>query len=181
MWQVLELIVWILPVQIVKPDGALVPVGEPYKEDGIGTYVVDALGTVTFTPEKSWDGTTKAKGIVLRATDQNELKNVNDGTEWGYLINGVKTMDAVYVPNVIPVVPVGSPATTTNVQGAKQTSQVNFAEGSKKVPMNTATLAFATNDDGTLKDQPTGATLSADGKTLTVPGEGATSEIYDGR
>ncbi len=185
------------PVKIVKPDGTLV---SEYTEAGVGHYAVDALGNITFTPEKTWDGTTKARGIVLRATDQNDittgwtfnedtytdngekapLENINDGTKWGYLINGKKTMDAVYVPNVIPVTPVGIPKTTTDVQGKKQNAKVGFTAGSKKVPMNTATLAFATNDDGTLKDQPAGATLSADGKTLTVPGEGTYTIEDDG-
>ncbi|HFR3775602.1 TPA: GEVED domain-containing protein, partial [Streptococcus suis] len=111
-------------VQIVLPDGSL---SNTYTEAGEGTYTVTGT-TITFTPEANFVGT--AKGIVLRATDangrttgwtaltdQNGLTNVNDGTH----TTTTQTMDAVYIPTVINLVPSATNTTSTNVQGAVQT------------------------------------------------------------
>ncbi|HFU4017297.1 TPA: GEVED domain-containing protein, partial [Streptococcus suis] len=111
-------------VQIVLPDGSL---SNTYTEAGEGTYTVTGT-TITFTPEANFVGT--AKGIVLRATDangrttgwtaltdQNGLTNVNDGTH----TTTTQTMDAVYIPTVINLVPSATNTTSANVQGAAQT------------------------------------------------------------
>ncbi|HFI0149123.1 TPA: GEVED domain-containing protein, partial [Streptococcus suis] len=111
-------------VQIVLPDASL---SNTYTEAGEGTYTVTGT-TITFTPEANFVGT--AKGIVLRATDangrttgwtaltdQNGLTNVNDGTH----TTTTQTMDAVYIPTVINLVPSATNTTSSNVQGAAQT------------------------------------------------------------
>ena len=116
-------------VMIVDPNGNLV---KSYTKAGQGTYEVTDTG-VTFTPEANFVG--KADGIVLRAvdangqstgwtalTDQNQLANVNDGTH----TTTTKTMDAVYVPNVTPKEIVGTPETSTDIQGKEQKKTPNF-------------------------------------------------------
>ena len=110
-----------------------------------GQNIKDASGnyrtTVDFKPEAGYVGT--ARGAVIRGWDQNRnstgwdltdatLKeilasdrladkdkltaNVNNG------YNGNRTMDAVYIPTVIDVKPVGEDTTTENIQGAVQKS-----------------------------------------------------------
>ena len=110
-----------------------------------GQNIKDASGnyrtTVDFKPEAGYVGT--ARGAVIRGWDQNRnstgwdltdatLKevlssdrladkdkltaNVNNG------YNGNRTMDAVYIPTVIDVRPVGEDTTTEDVQGAVQKS-----------------------------------------------------------
>ena len=110
-----------------------------------GQNIKDASGnyrtTVDFKPEAGYVGT--ARGAVIRGWDQNRnstgwdltdatLKeilasdrladkdkltaNVNNG------YNGNRTMDAVYIPTVIDVKPVGEDVTTENIQGAVQKS-----------------------------------------------------------
>ena len=116
-------------VMIVKPDGTL---AKTYTKEGQGTYEVTDTG-ITFTPEANFVG--KADGIVLRAvdangqstgwtalTDQNKLANVNDGTH----TTTTKTMDAVYVPNVTPKEIVGTPETSTDIQGKEQKKTPKF-------------------------------------------------------
>ncbi|MBJ8325890.1 GEVED domain-containing protein, partial [Streptococcus pacificus] len=113
-------------VKIVAPDGSLVT---SFTKPGQGTYTVTSDGTVTFTPVSSFVGT--ADGVVLRATDKNGqttgwtsntslngLDNINQN------INGFTTMDGVYVPTVIAVIPSSRSSETTGVQGQAQTSPI---------------------------------------------------------
>ncbi|MBF1211522.1 MAG: YSIRK-type signal peptide-containing protein, partial [Granulicatella sp.] len=110
-----------------------------------GQNIKDASGnyrtTVDFKPEPGYVGT--ARGAVIRGWDQNRnstgwdltdatlkeilasdrladkdklTSNVNNG------YNGSRTMDAVYIPTVIDVKPVGEDTTTEDVQGAVQKS-----------------------------------------------------------
>ena len=110
-----------------------------------GQNIKDASGnyrtTVDFKPEAGYVGT--ARGAVIRGWDQNRnstgwdltdatLKEVlasdrladkdkltaNVNNEY----NGNRTMDAVYIPTVIDVRPVGEDTTTEDVQGAVQKS-----------------------------------------------------------
>lgn len=95
--------------------------------EGVGTYTVAPDGTVTFVPEKSFVGT--AAGIVVQRQDKN-------GT----------VVKAMYTPTVTPVTPTGTPAVSTDVQGATQTGKPSFTEGDSRVPMNDEVPA--TFDDG---------------------------------
>ena len=110
-----------------------------------GQNIKDASGnyrtTVDFKPEAGYVGT--ARGAVIRGWDQNRnstgwdltdatLKEIsasdrladkdkltaNVNNEY----NGSRTMDAVYIPTVIDVKPVGEDTTTENIQGAVQKS-----------------------------------------------------------
>ena len=116
-------------VMIVDPNGNLV---KSYTKAGQGTYEVTDTG-ITFTPDANFVG--KADGIVLRAvdtngqstgwtalTDQNGLKNINDGTH----TTTKKTMDAVYIPTVTPKEITADPEKSTDIQGKAQTKTPKF-------------------------------------------------------
>ena len=113
--------------------------------DGVGTYTVAADGTVTFVPEKSFVGTAPAVTVVREDK------------------NGTKA-SATYTPTVTPVTPTGTPAVSTDVQGATQTGKPTFTEGDSRVPLNYTVPA--TFDDGTT--------------TKTVPNVGTYTVAPDG-
>ena len=118
---------------------------------GEGTYTVAPDGTVTFVPEKSFVGT--AAGIVVQRQDKN-------GT----------VVKAMYTPNVTPVTPTGTPAVSTDVQGATQTGKPSFTEGDSRVPMNDKVPA--TFDDGSTTKTVEGVgtyTVAPDGTVTFVP------------
>ena len=118
---------------------------------GEGTYTVAPDGTVTFVPEKSFVGT--AAGIVVQRQDKN-------GT----------VVKAMYTPTVTPVTPTGTPAVSTDVQGATQTGKPSFTEGDSRVPMNDKVPA--TFDDGSTKKTVEGVgtyTVAPDGTVTFVP------------
>ena len=118
---------------------------------GEGTYTVAPDGTVTFVPEKSFVGT--ATGIVVQRQDKN-------GT----------VVKAKYTPTVTPVTPTGTPAVSTDVQGATQTGKPTFTEGDSRVPMNDAVPA--TFEDGSTTKTVEGVgtyTVAADGTVTFVP------------
>ncbi len=110
-----------------------------------GQNIKDATGnyrtTVDFHPEPGYVGT--ARGAVIRGWDQNrnstgwdltdatlkealasdrlaDKDKLTENVNKGY--NGNRTMDAVYIPTVIDVRPVGEDTTTEDVQGAVQKS-----------------------------------------------------------
>ena len=118
---------------------------------GEGTYTVAPDGTVTFVPEKSFVGT--AAGIVVQRQDKN-------GT----------VVKAMYTPTVTPVTPTGTPAVSTDVQGATQTGKPSFTEGDSRVPMNDDVPA--TFDDGSTTKTVEGVgtyTVAPDGTVTFVP------------
>ncbi|MGT2772461.1 YSIRK-type signal peptide-containing protein, partial [Streptococcus marimammalium] len=159
-------------IKIVDPDGNLVT---SYTKQEQGTYTVTPDGTVTFTPVSSFVGT--ADGVVLRATDKNGqttgwtsntplngLDNINEN------INGFTTMDGVYVPTVIAIIPSSRSSETTGVQGQAQTSPiiltidendanpgqtVNFIPGAKtpKAQIDSSSITLL-NSSGQATNQP---------------------------
>ena len=162
-------------VMIVDPSGNLV---KSYTKAGQGTYTVTD-DKVTFTPEPNFVG--KADGIVLRAVDanghstgwtaltaQHGLKNINDGTH----TTSEKTMDAVYIPTVTPKEIVGTPETSTDIQGKPQTKTPKFSIDVDKDGDGTAPDAVTPSAQypAKLVDPATGQ--PTDEKTVTVPGEG---------
>ena len=122
-------------------DGKVVVPGE-------GTYTIDKDGKVTFTPEPQFTGT--AKGVTVKRVDKN-------GTP----------VTAKYTPTVTPVVPVGTPAETTGLQGIKQEGTPEFKPGNPNVPID-ETVA------------PTLEGADKDGKVV-VPGEGTYTIDKDGK
>ena len=118
---------------------------------GEGTYTVAPDGTVTFVPEKSFVGT--AAGIVVQRQDKN-------GT----------VVKAMYTPTVTPVTPTGTPAVSTDVQGATQTGKPSFTEGDSRVPLNGEVPA--TFEDGSTTKTVEGVgtyTVAPDGTVTFVP------------
>ncbi|MGT2801046.1 GEVED domain-containing protein, partial [Streptococcus marmotae] len=165
-------------VKIVAPNGDLV---DSWKEPGQGTYTIEGK-KITFTPEVTFTG--KAKGVVLRVTDKNgastgweaadrnasetKLENVNNGS---HTIE-TKTMDAVYIPEVINNKPKGKPAETEGPQGVAQTTDAKamFKE-------------YTTDDQGAPTDTVTDKeSLKLDSLTLlNASGEPTTSVTVDGQ
>ena len=105
----------------------------------IGTFTVDKeTGLVTFTPtDKSYSG--DVVPVKVQAKDAN-------GTP----------AETSYTPKITPVVPTAEPATSTDIQGQKQTGTPSFTPGNPAIPMDDDTPA--TFDDGST--------------TKTIPGEG---------
>ena len=119
--------------------------------EGVGTYTVAPDGTVTFVPEKSFVGTAPAVTVVREDK------------------NGTKA-SATYTPTVTPVTPTGTPAVSTDVQGATQTGKPSFTEGDSRVPMNDKVPA--TFDDGSTTKTVEGVgtyTVAPDGTVTFVP------------
>ena len=119
--------------------------------DGVGTYTVAADGTVTFVPEKSFVGTAPAVTVVREDK------------------NGTKA-SATYTPTVTPVTPTGTPAVSTDVQGATQTGKPTFTEGDSRVPLND-TVPATFEDGTTTKTVPNVGTytVAPDGTVTFVP------------
>ncbi|WP_261266012.1 GEVED domain-containing protein [Streptococcus mitis] len=157
-------------VMIVNPDGTLT---KNYTKAGQGTYTVTD-DKITFTPEANFVG--KADGIVLRAVDsngqssgwtaltrQNGLENINDGT---HSAGATKTMDAVYIPTVIPKEITAAPETSTDIQGKEQKKTPTFkTEGDSETA---TTVTPSEKYPATLIDPKTGNPAD----TVTVDSEG---------
>ena len=124
-----------------NPEGKVVVPGE-------GTYTVDKDGKVTFTPEPQFTGT--AKGVTVKRVDKN-------GTP----------VTAKYTPTVTPVVPEGTPAETTGIQGATQEGTPIFKPGNPNVPIDEEVA-------------PTLEGANPEGKVV-VPGEGTYTVDKDGK
>ena len=88
--------------------------------DVIGTYtlkVVDGKATAVFTPtDKTYSG--EVAPVTIQAKDTN-------GTP----------VTTTYTPNITPVEPSGTPATTEGAQGQPQEGTPTFTPGDAKVPM----------------------------------------------
>ena len=88
--------------------------------DVIGTYtlkVVDGKATAVFTPtDKTYSG--EVAPVTIQAKDTN-------GTP----------VTTTYTPNITPVEPTGTPATTEGAQGQPQEGTPTFTPGDAKVPM----------------------------------------------
>ena len=124
-----------------NPEGKVVVPGE-------GTYTVDKDGKVTFTPEPQFTGT--AKGVTVKRVDKN-------GTP----------VTATYTPTVTPVIPEGTPAETTGIQGATQEGTPAFKPGNPNVPIDEEVA-------------PTLEGANPEGKVV-VPGEGTYTVDKDGK
>ena len=112
---------------------------------GEGTYTVAPDGTVTFTPEKTFTGV--GTGVKVKRVDKN-------GTP----------VTAKYTPTVTPVIPEGTPAETTDIQGKEQNGKPTFTPGNPDVPMDDEVPAIF--EDGST--------------TKTIPGEGTYTVAPDG-
>jgi CshA-type fibril repeat protein len=115
-----------------------------------GTFTVDATtGAVTFAPSDGFTGTTKPVTYQVRDT-------------------GGAAATATVTVTVTGVVPTATPNTATTTQG----SAVRIAPigddrpGNDRTPLDPTSVVFPA------AGQPARATVSTDGRTLTVPGQG---------
>ncbi|WP_455167909.1 CshA/CshB family fibrillar adhesin-related protein, partial [Streptococcus sp.] len=134
---------------VLAPDAKL----DVFAEDGkkIGEYTIDSTtNTVTYTPtDKTYTG--EVPPAIVRAED----------------VNG-STAETTYTPNIIPVVPTGTPAKTSGPQGVAQKGTVEFApgtvEGETPAAINKSTMTLL-NSEGTVVET---LTVTKDGKEVGV-------------
>ena len=184
--------------QIVKPDGTLVTdadlVDGYYVVAGQGKYKITDNGkdvNVEFIPEPNFVDT--ADGITIRRTDING-NTTGWGNEGRTIIGGEGeakdqlelvseqvqlaglaakgSMDGRYIPTVTPKEIVGTPETSTDIQGKPQTKTPKFSIDVDKDGDGTAPDAVTPSAQypAKLVDPATGQ--PTDEKTVTVPGEG---------
>ena len=147
---------------VFTPGDPLVPIDADSPmtfEDGsstktvpnVGVYTINPDGSITFTPDKQYVGTPDP--VTVKRVDKN-------GTP----------VTATYTPTVARVTPTSSPATSTGVQGKKQTARPVFTPGASVVPMDdTVPMTF---EDGTTTKTVIGEgvyTIQADGSIEFVP------------
>ena len=147
---------------VFTPGDPLVPIDTDSPmtfEDGsstktvpnVGVYTINPDGSITFTPDKQYVGTPDP--VTVKRVDKN-------GTP----------VTATYTPTVARVTPTSSPATSTGVQGKKQTARPVFTPGDSSVPIDdTVPMTF---EDGTTTKTVIGEgvyTIQADGSIEFVP------------
>ena len=117
----------------------------------VGVYTINPDGSITFTPDKQFVGTPDP--VTVKRVDKN-------GTP----------VTATYTPSVTKVTPTSTPATSTGVQGKKQTARPVFTPGNSSVPIDeTVPMTF---EDGTTTKTVIGEgvyTIQADGSIEFVP------------
>ena len=128
-----------------------------YAADGttvIGNFSIDpATGQVTFTPtDKSYTG--KVTPVKVQAESSNGIK-----------------VDTTYTPEIVPVTPTATPATSTDIQGATQTGKPEFKGGTVTVDGVEKTVAINETVPATFEDGKT---------TKTVPNVGTYTVAPDG-
>ena len=128
-----------------------------YAADGttvIGNFSIDpATGQVTFTPtDKSYTGAVTPVKVQAESS------------------NGIK-VDTTYTPEIVPVTPTATPATSTDVQGATQTGKPEFKGGTVTVDGVEKTVAINETVPATFEDGKT---------TKTVPNVGTYTVAPDG-
>ena len=144
--------------KLLDKDGNEVSGTTPaYAADGttvIGNFSIDpATGTVTFTPtDKSYTGTVTPVKVQAESS------------------NGIK-VDTTYTPEIVPVTPTATPATSTDVQGATQTGKPEFKGGTVTVDGVEKTVAINETVPATFEDGTT---------TKTVPNVGTYTVAPDG-
>lgn len=140
-----------------QPTGATIaPDGKTLTVAGVGTWVVDTAGTVTFTPEAGFVGT--APAVTYQVTDQSRVTAA-----------ATLTVEVAAASTAAPDTAGGTTGTSTTVD----------------VLANDPASAATTWDPATVRfpatGQPAGAVTDPTGRALTVPGEGTYSIEPDGR
>ena len=152
-------------VKLLDKEGNEVPAGQTtpaYAEDGtteIGTFSIDpTTGKVTFSPtDKLYSG--KVTPATVQAEDENGTK-----------------VTTTYTPQIIPVNPIGVPATSEDVQGAIQTGKPEFQGGTAVVNGKEVTVEMNDTVPAKLIDSKTGNVVDS----ITIPGEGTYTVAPDG-
>ena len=138
------------PAKFVGTEETTIPATKDGKT--VGTYTIDPTGTVTFTPNKDFVGTSDPAKVV-----------VTDPT------NGT-TVESSYTPTVTPVTPTGVDTSSTGPKNTPQSGTPTFVPGHKDVPMdNTVPATF--EDGTTSKTVPNEGTYTVDatGKVTFTP------------
>ena len=144
--------------KLLDKDGNEVSGTTPaYAADGttvIGNFSIDsATGQVTFTPtDKSYTGAVTPVKVQAESS------------------NGIK-VDTTYTPEIVPVTPTATPATSTDIQGATQTGKPEFKGGTVTVDGVEKTVAINETVPATFEDGKT---------TKTVPNVGTYTVAPDG-
>ncbi|WP_419965940.1 GEVED domain-containing protein [Streptococcus mitis] len=150
------------PAKLIDPT-TKAPIDTPsVTVENEGTYtIVPETGEVKFQPLPTFKG--KAKGIGVSLTVPVGADKA--GTEV------TATATTTYTPEVVPVVPTAEPATSTDIQGAEQSSVVAFAPGKATIGDTEKTVelkpssAKLLNADGSVPTEATVPAYKEDGVT----------------
>ena len=150
------------PAKLIDPT-TKAPIDAPsVTVENEGTYtIVPETGEVKFQPLPTFKG--KAKGIGVSLTVPVGADKA--GTEV------TATATTTYTPEVVPVVPTAEPATSTDIQGAEQSSVVAFAPGKATIGDTEKTVelkpssAKLLNADGSVPTEATVPAYKEDGVT----------------
>ena len=150
------------PAKLIDPT-TKAPIDAPsVTVENEGTYtIVPETGEVKFQPLPTFKG--KAKGIGVSLTVPVGADKA--GTEV------TATATTTYTPEVVPVVPTAEPATSTDIQGAEQSSVVAFAPGKATIGDTEKTVELKPNSakllnaDGSVPTEATVPAYKEDGVT----------------
>ena len=148
------------PAKLINPtDNSLV---ESVTVENEGTYTINpTTGVVTFRPLPTFKGKTKGIGVSLTVP----VGADKAGTEV------TATATTTYTPEVVPVAPTAEPATSTDIQGAEQSSVVAFAPGKATIGDTEKTVELKPNSakllnaDGSVPTEATVPAYKEDGVT----------------
>ena len=150
------------PAKLIDPT-TKAPIDAPsVTVENEGTYtIVPETGEVKFQPLPTFKG--KAKGIGVSLTVPVGADKA--GTEV------TATATTTYTPEVVPVAPTAEPATSTDIQGAEQSSVVAFAPGKATIGDTEKTVELKPNSakllnaDGSVPTEATVPAYKEDGVT----------------
>ena len=150
------------PAKLIDPT-TKAPIDAPsVTVENEGTYtIVPETGEVKFQPLPTFKG--KAKGIGVSLTVPVGADKA--GTEV------TATATTTYTPEVVPVAPTAEPATSTDIQGAEQSSVVAFAPGKATIGDVEKTVELKPNSakllnaDGSVPTEATVPAYKEDGVT----------------
>ena len=150
------------PAKLIDPTTKAATEATSVTVDNEGTYtIVPATGEVKFQPLPTFKG--KAKGIGVSLTVPVGADKA--GTEV------TATATTTYTPEVVPVTPTAEPATSTDIQGAEQSSVVAFAPGKATIGDIEKTVELKPNSakllnaDGSVPTEATVPAYKEDGVT----------------
>ena len=150
------------PAKLIDPTTKAATTATSVTVENEGTYtIVPETGEVKFQPLPTFKG--KAKGIGVSLTVPVGADKA--GTEV------TATATTTYTPEVVPVAPTAEPATSTDIQGAEQSSVVAFAPGKATIGDAEKTVELKPNSakllnaDGSVPTEATVPAFAEDGVT----------------
>ena len=150
------------PAKLIDPTTKAATTATSVTVENEGIYtIVPETGEVKFQPLLTFKG--KAKGIGVSLTVPVGADKA--GTEV------TATATTTYTPEVVPVAPTAEPATSTDIQGAEQSSVVAFAPGKATIGDTEKTVELKPNSakllnaDGSVPTEATVPAYKEDGVT----------------